>query len=192
MFLLTKLSSTSESYNTLQGSDLEFCGRNRPFRVRNWGSWSQLPSNSYRGQTKSSLDKVNWIHRRFYRLLFHTLFLASFCPNLVTYLLLMLAPCQCSRYSWIFLYVFPLFPPFSLVLTWIAYVNTITNVFADQISVKFMTDCEEVTQSAAAEIDLSEYEIGDHGLSCHQTRIESPRRNLCSSLASLNSTNCFT
>ena len=31
MFLLTKLSSTSESYNTLQGSDLEFCGRNRPF-----------------------------------------------------------------------------------------------------------------------------------------------------------------
>ena len=78
------------------------------------------------------------------------------------------------------------------MLTWIVYVNTITNVFADQISVKFIIHCEEVTYIAAAEIDLSEYEIGDHGPSCHQTRIESPRRNLCSSLASLNSTNCFT
>ena len=36
-----------------------------------------------------------------------------------------------------------------------------------------------VTQSAAAEIDLSEYETGDHDLSCNQTCIESPRRNLC-------------
>ena len=51
---------------------------------------------------------------------------------------------------------------------------------------------KEVTQSAAAEIDLSEYETEDHGHSCHQTRIESPRRNQCLSLASLNSTNCFT
>ena len=36
-----------------------------------------------------------------------------------------------------------------------------------------------VTQSAAAEIDLSEYETGDHDLSYNQTCIESPRRNLC-------------
>ena len=49
-----------------------------------------------------------------------------------------------------------------------------------------------VTQSAAAEIDHSEYETGDHDLSCNQTCIESPRRNLCPTVASLNSTNCFT
>ena len=76
---------------------------------------------------------------------------------------------------------------FFVVLTWIAYVNTIANEL-----VKFTMHCKEVTQSAAAEIDFSEYETGDHGLSCHQTSIESPRRNLCPFLASLNSTNSFT
>ena len=49
-----------------------------------------------------------------------------------------------------------------------------------------------MTSSAAAEIDLFEYETVDHGLSFHQTRIESPRRNLCPSLASLNNANYFT
>ena len=43
-----------------------------------------------------------------------------------------------------FFYAFSLFFLF-LVLTWIVYVNTITNVFADQISVKFIIHCEEVT-----------------------------------------------
>ena len=44
-----------EIYNTLRRSDLECCSRNRPFRIRNRGSWSQLPSNSYRKSEEKSL-----------------------------------------------------------------------------------------------------------------------------------------